>query len=103
MLYQKNIEAICSSEAEELIPRVLAQLAGKGLRFSAMQDKRDLELAKLEDDLSILEQHAKHVVSLLGRRLADLGERVAALEESSRLFQEIRQIKDKVHALQGKP
>jgi hypothetical protein len=68
-----------------------------------MQDKRDLELAKLEDDLSLLEQHAKHVVGLLGRRLADLGERVAALEESSRLFQEIRQIKDKVHALQGRP
>jgi hypothetical protein len=68
-----------------------------------MQDKRDLELTKLEDDLLLLEQHAKHVVSLLGRRLVDLGERVAALEESSRLFQEIRQIKDKVHALQGKP
>jgi hypothetical protein len=67
-----------------------------------MQDKRDLELAKLEDDLSLLEQHAKHVVSLLGR-LADLGERVAGLEESCRLFQEIRQIKDKVHALQSKP
>ena len=30
-----------------------------------MQDKRDLELAKLEDDLSLLEQHTKHVVSLL--------------------------------------
>jgi hypothetical protein len=68
-----------------------------------MQDKRDLELAKLEDDLSLLEQHAKHVVSLLGRRLADLGETVAALEESSHLFEEIRQIKDNVHALQGKP
>jgi hypothetical protein len=68
-----------------------------------MQDQRDLELVKLEDDLSLLEQHAKHVVSLLGRRLLDLGERIAALEESSRLFQEIRQIKDKVHGLQSNP
>ena len=69
-----------------------------------MQPPRDLEwVAQLEDDLSMLEQHAKHVVSLLGRRLADGGERVAALQESTRLFQEIRQIKDKVHALQGKP
>ena len=67
-----------------------------------MQDKRDLELGKLEDDLSTLEQHAKHVVSLLGRRLSDPGERVAALGESSRLFEEIRQIRDRVHALQGK-
>jgi hypothetical protein len=68
-----------------------------------MQDKRDLQLAELEDDLSLLEQHAKHIVGLLGRRLADLGERVAALQESSRLFQEIRQIKDKVQALRAKP
>jgi hypothetical protein len=59
-----------------------------------MQDQRDLELAKLQDDLSLLKQHAKHLVSLLGRRLANLGERVAALEESSCLLQEIRQIKD---------
>jgi len=42
-----------------------------------MQNKRDFELAELEDDLSVLEQHAKHVVSLLGRRVGDLGERVA--------------------------
>jgi hypothetical protein len=68
-----------------------------------MQDKRDLELAQVEDDLSLLEEHAKHVVSLLGRQLADPGNRVTALEESSRLFQEIRQIKDKVHALQNQP
>jgi len=68
-----------------------------------MQDKRDLELAKLEDDLSLLEQHAKHVVSFLGRRLADVGERVAALQEANRLFEEIRQIQQKVHALQSKP
>jgi len=68
-----------------------------------MQNKRDFELAELEGDLSVLEQHAKHVVSLLGRRVGDLGERVAALEQSSLLFQEIRQIKDKVHALQGSP
>ena len=50
----------------------------------------------------MLEQHAKHVVGQLGRRLADVGQRVAALEESSRLFDEIRQIKDRVHALRGK-
>jgi hypothetical protein len=69
-----------------------------------MQQQSDFELvAQLEDDLSMLEQHAKHVVSLLGRRLADGGERVAALHESSRLFQEIRQIKEKVHALQSNP
>jgi hypothetical protein len=68
-----------------------------------MQVKHEVDLAQLEDDLSLLEQHAKHVVSLLGRRVVDLGERVAALEQSSLLFQEIRQIKDKVHALQGKP
>jgi hypothetical protein len=43
------------------------------------------------------------VVSLLGRRVGDLGERVAALKQSSLLFQEVREIKDKVHALQGKP
>ena len=68
-----------------------------------MPDKCNLELAKVEDDLSLLEQHAKHVVSLLGRQFADPGERVAALKESNLLFQEIRQIKDKIHALQGKP
>ena len=64
-----------------------------------MEDNRDLVLATLEDDLSLLEQHAKHVVSLLGRRVVSLEERVAALQESSGLFQEIRQIRDKVQAL----
>lgn len=67
-----------------------------------METKLDLDLAQLEDDLSTLEQHAKHVVGLLGRRVVDLGERVAALEQSSLLFQEIREIKDKVHALHSK-
>jgi hypothetical protein len=69
----------------------------------AMKHKHDLDLARLEDDLSMLEQHAKHVVSLLGRRVADVGERVKALEQSSLLFQEIREIRDRVHALQGDP
>jgi hypothetical protein len=68
-----------------------------------VQNQRDLEFAELEDDLSLLEERAKHVVSLLGRRLPNLGERVVALKESSRLFEEIRRIKDKVHALQSKP
>jgi hypothetical protein len=68
-----------------------------------MEDKRDLELAKLQDDLSLLEQHAKHVVTLLGRRIAGVEERVAALQASSLLFQEIRQIRDRVHALKSQP
>jgi hypothetical protein len=69
-----------------------------------MPRKREFELlAELEDDLSMLEQHAKHVVSLLGRRSSDVAERVAALQESARLFQEIRQIKDKVNLLQSQP
>ena len=45
----------------------------------------------------MLEQHAKHVVSLLARRVVDLGERVAALQQSGLLFQEIREIKDRIH------
>jgi hypothetical protein len=79
----------------------------------AMKDNQPLQAANqtivkslkldLEDDLSMLEQHAKHVVSLLGRRVADATARVAALQESARLFEEIRQIKDKVHSLQSKP
>jgi len=48
-----------------------------------------------------LEQHAKHVVSLLGRRIAGVDERVAALQASSLLFQEIRQIRDRVHGLKS--
>ena len=68
-----------------------------------MNDEHHFELTQLEDDLSTLEQHAKHVVSLLGRRACDVAERVAALQESTRLFQEIRAIKDKVHLLKGKP
>jgi hypothetical protein len=64
-----------------------------------MNDSDNLELAKLEDDLSLLEQHAKHVVSLLGRRVSNVEERVAALQASSLLFEEIRQIRDRVHIL----
>jgi hypothetical protein len=60
-------------------------------------------MARLEDDLSLLEQHAKHVVSLLAGRLLEVRERVVALQESNLLFEEIRQIRDKVQALHGKP
>ena len=66
-----------------------------------MNDRQDLELTKLEEDLSLLEQHAKHVVTLLGRRIVSVEERVAALQASSLLFQEIRQIRDRVHALKS--
>ena len=68
-----------------------------------MNERQDLELAKLEDDLSLLEQHAKHVVSLLGRRIWGVEERVAALQATSLLFREIRQIRDRVHALKSEP
>ncbi len=67
-----------------------------------MEDERDPDLAKLEDDLSLLEQHAKHVIGLLGRHFTDLGKRVEAIQEASRLYAEIRQIKEKVHAFRGK-
>ena len=66
-----------------------------------MNNRQDLELTKLEDDLSLLEQHAKHVVTLLGRRIVSVEDRVTALQASSLLFQEIRQIRDRVHALKG--
>jgi hypothetical protein len=68
-----------------------------------MDDTRDLKLAELEDDLSVLEQHAKHVISFLGGRHAEIGTRVTALKESSELFEKIRHIKDKVHALRCEP
>jgi len=68
-----------------------------------MEDNHDLVLTALEDDLSLLEQHAKHVVSLLGRRAGNLEERVTALQESSSLFREIRQIRGKIEALRGEP
>lgn len=68
-----------------------------------MDEERDLELAKLEDDLSLLEQHAKHVVSLLGRASTDLGKRVETLQEASRLYAEIREIREKIHAFRCKP
>lgn len=58
-------------------------------------------LAGVEDDLSLLEQHAKHVVSLLGRRLGDTESRITALGEASALFREIRQIRDRVHTFRG--
>ena len=66
-----------------------------------MNDRQDLELTKLEDDLSLLEQHAKHVVTLLGRRIVSVEDRVTALQASSLLFQEIRQIRERVHALKS--
>lgn len=62
-----------------------------------MKAKHDLDLAQLEDDLSMLEQHAKHVVSLLARGVVDLGARVAALQQSGLLFREIREIKERIH------
>ena len=68
-----------------------------------MEDERDLELFKLEDDLGQLEQHAKHVIGLLGRHFTDLGTRVKAIQEASRLYAEIRQIKDRIHALRSQP
>ena len=68
-----------------------------------MDREHDVELAKLEDDLSLLEEHAKHVISLLGRAFTDLGERVKTLQEAGGLYAEIRQIRDKVHALRAKP
>jgi len=68
-----------------------------------MDKERDLELAKLEDDLSLLEQHAKHVISLLGRAFTNLGERVESLQEASRLYAEIRRMREKIHALRGRP
>lgn len=64
-----------------------------------MSETRDLEFAKLEDDLSLLEQHAKHVVSGLGRAFPDLGKRVETLQEASGLYAEIRRIREKVHGL----
>ncbi len=67
-----------------------------------MREKDHIDLAELEEDLGLLEQHTKHVVSLLGRHLVDVGQRIAALRESTHLFQEIRDIKDKVRALQSK-
>jgi hypothetical protein len=68
-----------------------------------MDREHDVELANLEDDLSLLEEHAKHVISLLGRGFTDLGERVKTLQEAGGLYAEIRQIRDKVHALRAKP
>lgn len=70
-------------------------------QLTDMDDKQNLALAQLEDDVSLLEQHAKHVASLLGRRTGGLEERVTALQASSLLFQEIRQIGEKVHALRS--
>lgn len=67
-----------------------------------MNDKPDLvELATLEDDLSLLEQQAKHVISGLTRAFADLGKRVEMLQEASGLYAEIRRIRERVHTLRG--
>ena len=67
-----------------------------------MNDTHDLvELAELEDDLSLLEQQAKHVISGLGRASSDLGNRVKTLQEASGLYAEIRRIREKVHALRS--
>lgn len=66
-----------------------------------MQSDRDRDLAELEEALSLLEQHARHVVGLLGRRVMDTAERVAALQESTRLFEAIKQIQSKVHELRA--
>ena len=68
-----------------------------------MNDQHNSDLSKLEDDLSLLEQHAKHVVSLLGRQVSSVAERVAALQASSLLFEEIRQIRDRVGMLKCNP
>lgn len=67
-----------------------------------MISDRDLDLAKLEDDLSSLEQQAKHVIGLLGRQFADLGKKVEAMQEASRLYAEIRRIREKIHGLRGR-
>jgi hypothetical protein len=67
-----------------------------------MNDTRNLELAKLEDDLSLLEQQAKHVISDLGRAFPDLGKRIETLQEASGLYAEIRRIREKVHGLRGR-
>ena len=58
-----------------------------------------VELNTLEDDLLLLEQQAKHVVSGLGRASSDLAIRVQTLQEASGLYAEIRRIREKVHAL----
>ena len=69
-----------------------------------MNDTHDLvELDKLEDDLWLLEQQAKHVISGLGRASSDLGSRVKTLQEASALDAEIRRIREKVHGLRGRP
>jgi hypothetical protein len=68
-----------------------------------MNERDNFDLAHLEDDLSLLEQQAKHVVGLLAGRFLGARERVVALQQSSLLFEEIRQIRDKVHVLHGRP
>ena len=67
-----------------------------------MNDTHDLvELAKLEDDLWLLEQQAKHVISGLGRTSTELAQRVEGLQQASALYAEIRRIREKVHELRG--
>ncbi len=65
-----------------------------------MNDTHDLvELAALEDDLCLLEQQAKHVISGVSRASTDVAKRVEALQQASALYAEIRRIREKVHEL----
>ncbi len=68
-----------------------------------MNDTHDLsELAKLEDDLWLLEQQAKHVISGVGRSSTALAKRVEMLQQASALYAEIRRIRETVHELRGR-
>ena len=65
-----------------------------------MNNTHDLvELTELEDDLLLLEQQAKCVISGLGRPFTDLAKRVEILQQASALYAEIRRIREKVHEL----
>ena len=65
-----------------------------------INDTHDVvELTKLEDDLWLLEQQAKCVISGLGRSSTDLAKRIEMLQQASALYAEIRRIREKVHEL----
>lgn len=65
-----------------------------------MNNTHDLvELTELEDDLLLLEQQAKCVISGLGRSSTDLAKRVEILQQASALYAEIRRIRETVHKL----
>ena len=67
-----------------------------------MNDTHDLvALATLEDDLCLLEQQAKLVISGVARPSMDVAKRVEALQQASALYAQIRRIRDKVHGLRG--